>query len=78
MSAPSVEGALERRSGGSRILCLGANEAGIFVWGAKGEPLTTRGSGKRRKFPSGVWDGAPETDAILNISSQMEYILGSC
>ena len=29
------------------------------------DPLTTRGSGS-------------ETDAILNISSQMEYIFGSC
>jgi len=23
--------------GGSRILCLGANGVGIFVWGAKGD-----------------------------------------
>src|SRR6218665_224995 len=31
------------------------------------KPLTTRGSGERRiRSPSGVWGGAPETDAILN------------
>ena len=26
---------------------------------------------------SGIWDGAPETNAILNISCQMEYIFSS-
>src|SRR6218665_2645822 len=72
-------------SGGSRIFCLGANAGGYLCWGgltgirrrrretaiADGKkPLTTRGSGERRKFPSGVWGGAPETHAILNISSE--------
>ena len=72
-------------SGGSRMLCLGANEAGIFVWGAKGglsaigaklrlpeARIHSRlgGVGERRKLPSGVWVEAPETDAILNLSNQ--------
>ena len=35
------------------------------------------GLGERRKLPSGVWGGAPETEAILNISCEMEYIFGS-
>ena len=53
-------------SGGSRILCLGANRAGIFVWGAKGglsdegaklrlpkarSPSRLGGLGERRKLP---------------------------
>jgi len=33
-------------------------------------PARLGGLGKRRKLPSGVWVGAPETDAILNISSE--------
>jgi len=57
----------------------GANGADIFVWGAKGElsvegaklrfpkarsPSRLGGLGERLKLPSGVWGGAPETDAI--------------
>ena len=34
------------------------------------KPLPTMGSGERRKLPSGVRGGDPETDAILNISCQ--------
>src|SRR6218665_3402571 len=30
----------------------------------------------RRKLPSGVWDGALETNAILTFSVKIEYILG--
>src|SRR6218665_723999 len=41
-------------------------------------PFRLGGLGERRKLPSGVWGGAPDTDAILNISCQMEYIFGSC
>ena len=64
----------------------GANGSGVFAWRAKaglsaeGAKLRLpkarslsqlyRGSGERRKLPSGVWCGVPETDAILNISSQ--------
>src|SRR6218665_1971908 len=32
--------------------------------------LTFKGSGERRKLPSGVWGGAPETETILNILCQ--------
>src|SRR6218665_1799933 len=35
-------------------------------------PFRLGGLGERRKLPSGVLGGAPETDAILNISCQME------
>src|SRR6218665_538236 len=72
-------------SGGSRILCLGGKWVGYFCLGgllrikrrrretaiAEGKkPLTTRGLGERSKLPSGVWGGAPDTKAILNISSE--------
>src|SRR6218665_1905561 len=33
-------------------------------------PFRLWGLGERRKLPSGVWGGAPETDAILNILCQ--------
>src|SRR6218665_2764809 len=33
-------------------------------------PLRLGGLGERRKLPSGVWGGAPEKDAILNILCQ--------
>src|SRR6218665_3899287 len=72
-------------SGGSRILCLGANRTGIFVWGAKGglsaegaklqlpkarSPSRLGGLGERHKLPQRGLRQSPETDAILNISSQ--------
>jgi len=41
-------------------------------------PFRLRGLGSVVSSPSGVWVGAPETDATLNISCQMEYIFGSC
>src|SRR6218665_3995958 len=41
-------------------------------------PFRLRGLGSVVSSPSGVWGSAPETDAILNISCQMEYIFGSC
>ena len=69
----------------------GANGAGIFVWGAKWRlsaegaklrlpkarsPSRLGGLGIVVRSPSGVWGGAPETDAILNISSQNGAHLG--
>ena len=64
----------------------GANGAGIFVWGGAKEGLNSEDAklrlpkerspsrlgslGERRKLPNGVWGGAPETDAILNISNR--------
>jgi len=33
-------------------------------------PSRLGGLGERRKLPSGVWGGAPETEAILSISCQ--------
>src|SRR6218665_3620279 len=41
-------------------------------------PSRLGGLGERRKLPSGVWDGAPETEAILNILFQNGVIFGSC
>jgi len=41
-------------------------------------PLRLGGLGVRRKLPQRGLGGAPETDAILNISCEMEYIFGSC
>ena len=35
-------------------------------------PLRLRGLREHRKLPSGGWGGAPEIDAIFNISCQME------
>src|SRR6218665_1418684 len=67
----------------------GANRAGIFVWGAKGglsdegaklrlpkarSPSRLGGLGGVVSSPSWVWGGAPETDAVLNISSQRSCV----
>src|SRR6218665_2632005 len=46
--------------------------------GAKLRLPKARSPFRLRKLPSGVWGGSPETDVILNISCQMEYIFGSC
>jgi len=40
-------------------------------------PSQLGGLGSVVSSPSGVWGGAQETNAILNISCQMECILGS-
>ena len=68
-----------------RILCLGLTGRVFLFGGAKGglsaegaklrlpkarNPSRLGGLGERRKLPSGVWGGDPETEAILNISSQ--------
>ena len=45
-----------------------ASAEAVIAEGKK--PLATRGSGKRRKLPSGAWGGVPKTDAILSISYQ--------
>ena len=63
-------------SGDSRILCWGANGAGIFVWGAKGR-LSAEGAKLRlpkARSPSRLGGlgrvVSSQTDAIFNISSQ--------
>ena len=52
----------------SRGKCKRRRREAAIAEGKK--PLTTRGSGERRKLPSGFWGSAPETEAILNILFQ--------
>src|SRR6218665_828897 len=73
-------------SGGSRILRLGGLIGRVFLFGGAKGRLSAEGAklrlpkakshsrlgglGSIVSSPSGVWGGAPETDAIVNISSQ--------
>ena len=55
-------------------ICFGGAKEGLSAEGAKlrmpRSPSRLGGLGSVVSFPSGNWGGAPETDAILNISSQ--------